>query len=90
LDESPNAIKYGRSSAFGYTPGDNDGFVTQNSWGYAVRASLSYPDAVAGINLTPTISFKHDVEGVSPQPGGVFNEGSKSLGLSIGADYLNK
>ncbi|MFP8966564.1 DUF1302 domain-containing protein [Pokkaliibacter sp. CJK22405] len=90
LDDSANAIKYGRSSAFGYESGDNDGFVTQNSWGYVGRASLTYPDAVAGINLTPTLSFKHDVNGVSPQPGGTFNEGAKSLGLSLNGEYLNK
>ncbi|PPC76845.1 DUF1302 domain-containing protein [Pokkaliibacter plantistimulans] len=90
LDDSASAIKYGRSSAYGYTPGDNEGFVTPNSWGYAMRASLSYPDAVAGINLTPSLSFKHDVDGVSPQPGGTFNEGAKSLGLAVSADYLNK
>lgn len=90
LDESADALKYGRAGAFGYTAGATEGFVTQNSWGYVVRANLTYPDAFAGVNLTPQISFKHGVSGYGPQPGAAFNEGEKSLSLSLSADYLNK
>ncbi|WP_299183807.1 DUF1302 domain-containing protein [uncultured Neptuniibacter sp.] len=90
FDESADAIKYGRNGAFGYAAGDNDGFVTQDSYGYVVRANLSYPNAFAGINLTPQISFKHGLEGYGPQPGAAFNEDEKTLGLSLTADYLNK
>ncbi|MGB0468665.1 MAG: DUF1302 domain-containing protein [Pontibacterium sp.] len=90
LDESADAIKYGRAGAFGYTAGDTEGFVTQNSWGYVARANLSYPNAFAGVNLTPQISFKHGVKGYGPQPGAAFNEGEKSLSLSLTADYLNR
>ncbi|KXJ53555.1 MAG: hypothetical protein AXW15_09440 [Neptuniibacter sp. Phe_28] len=90
LDESANALKYGRHGSYGYTAGDNDGFVTQDSYGYVVRANLSYPNAFAGVNLTPEISFKHGLEGYGPQPGAGFNEDEKTLGLSLTADYLNR
>jgi len=90
LDEDANALKLGRNGAFSYNAGDNDGFVTQDSYGYIVRANLNYPNAFAGVNLTPQISFKHGLEGYGPQPGASFNEDEKTLGLSLTADYLNK
>ncbi|QEQ97756.1 DUF1302 domain-containing protein [Neptunomonas concharum] len=90
FDESAEALKFGRSGVFGYTPGDNDGFVTQDSFGYVVRAALSYPNAFAGVNLTPQISFKHGISGYGPQPGAAFNEGQKSINLSLTADYLER
>ena len=90
FDEKASALKYGRDGVFGYTAGQNDGFVTQDSFGYVVRASLSYPNAFAGVNLTPELSFKHGVKGYGPQPGAAFNEGEKSLNLSLTADYLER
>ena len=90
LDEGVNELKYGRAGAFGYTAGDNDGFVTQDSYGYVARANLVYPNALAGISLTPQVSFKHGVKGYGPQPGAAFNEGEKSVSLSLTADYLNQ
>lgn len=90
FDESDTAIKYGRNGVFGYTPGDNDGFVTQDSYGYVARAKLDYPNAFAGVNLTPQVSFKHGLSGYGPQPGAAFNEDQKSLSLSLTADYLNQ
>ena len=43
----------------------------------------------AGVNLHPTISFSHDVKGVTPGPIGTFLQNRKALGLSLEADYLN-
>ncbi|WP_428035609.1 DUF1302 domain-containing protein [Amphritea sp.] len=90
LDESATALKYGRNGIFGYTPGDTEGFVTQDSFGYVVRANLTYPNAFAGVNLKPEISFKHGIEGYGPQPGAAFNEGEKTATISLTADYLNQ
>lgn len=93
LSEGANDIKYGRSDIFGaYDPSGtiagsdavNDGFVTQNSWGYRARASAKYNNVLGGINLTPALSLSHDVEGYA-QYG--FQEGNISLGLSIEASY---
>jgi hypothetical protein len=89
--EGADEIKFGRSDIFG-TPGDagnvDDGFVTESSWGYRARLVADYSDVFMGINLRPTIAWSHDVEGYSPQPGGNFGEGQKTLGLSVQATYL--
>ncbi|MGO1461298.1 MAG: DUF1302 domain-containing protein [Marinobacter sp.] len=68
----------------------NDGFTTDFSWGYRSRLVWSYPNAIAGINLSPQLAWSHDVKGYSPQPGGNFNEGNKSIGLSLQGVYQNK
>ncbi|NND67670.1 MAG: DUF1302 domain-containing protein [Halioglobus sp.] len=66
---------------------DNDGFTTDFSWGYRVRAGLDYSDVFAGVNLTPTIAWSHDVKGYSPPPN--FIEGRMGLSAGLQADYLN-
>lgn len=66
---------------------EDDGFVTSTSWGYRARAIWDYPDAVAGINLRPSISWSHDVDGYGPN--GLFNEGNKAVSLGLDADYQN-
>ncbi|MCP5092159.1 MAG: DUF1302 domain-containing protein [Gammaproteobacteria bacterium] len=65
-----------------------EGYVTDSSWGYRVRAGLAYNDAFAGINLTPSLAWSHDVDGVSPNTN--FNEGAKALTVSLAAEYLNR
>ncbi len=68
----------------------NDGYTTSFSWGYRMRAALDYNDVFAGINLTPTLSWSHDVKGNAPEPGGNFIEGRQAVGLSLKAVYLNQ
>ena len=65
---------------------ENDGFFTDFSWGYRLRASLDYSNVVAGINLTPNLAFSHDVEGYIPN----FVENAKSFSVGLNADYANK
>ena len=91
LNEGADATKFGRSDIFGmYNPNGtgsetiDDGFITSNSWGYRARLTAKYPNVFSGINLTPSLSWKHDVEGYS-QYG--FVEGDKTLGLSVEASY---
>lgn len=64
---------------------NDDGFFTSSSWGYRARASLDYSNVVAGINLTPSLAWSHDVDGYGPN----FNEGSKAISLGLNADYSN-
>ena len=66
----------------------DEGYVTDTSWGYRIRGSLTYNSAIAGINLTPNFAWAHDVDGYSPTPN--FNEGSKALSVGLDADYLNR
>jgi len=68
----------------------SDGFVTDTAWGYKMRAVWNYSDVFAGVSLKPTIAWSHDVSGYSPEPGQQFNEGSKSLGFSVEASYLQR
>ena len=97
--------KYGRSGTFGLGANPsgacetnninpenctNDGFVTSFSWGYRTNLSWDYPNAIAGINLTPSVFWSHDIKGYAPQPGGAFNEGNKAIGLSLTGVYQNK
>ena len=68
----------------------NDGFVTSFSWGYRTRFVWDYPNVFAGVNLQPQLAWSHDVSGYGPQPGGAFNEGNRSIGLSLAGTYQNK
>jgi hypothetical protein len=65
-----------------------EGYVTDSSWGYRLRATLTYNDVFAGINLTPTIAWSHDVDGYAPAPN--FEEGNKAFTFSLAAEYLNR
>ncbi len=68
---------------------DNDGFTTSDSWGYRARAIWDYPNALAGVNLRPSIAWSHDVKGYSPGPGANFEEGRKAVSLGLNAEYQN-
>jgi len=66
---------------------NSEGFVTSTSWGYRARAIWDYPNAIVGVNLRPSVSWSHDVEGYGPN--GLFNEGAKAVSLGLDADYQN-
>jgi hypothetical protein len=67
------------------------GFPTQFSWGYRLAARADYNSAFGtSFNVSPRIAFNHDVNGITPGPGGNFLEGRKSLTLGVQADYLSK
>lgn len=65
-----------------------DGYVTDSSWGYRIRAGLTYNDVIAGINLTPSLAWSHDVDGYSPNSN--FTEDARALSVALGAEYLNR
>tara|TARA_B100001059_G_C17794777_1_gene562365 strand:+ start:29 stop:1846 length:1818 start_codon:yes stop_codon:yes gene_type:complete len=65
---------------------ENDGFMTDWSWGYRMRAALDYSNVFAGINLSPNLAWSHDVEGYGPN----FNENAKAISVGLNADYGNK
>lgn len=59
--------------------------VTNSAWGYVFSVSATYNRAIADvINLTPNLSFRHDVDGVA----GPFIEDAKALTLGLNWDYL--
>jgi hypothetical protein len=60
----------------------NDGYVTDFSWGYRLRASLDYVNVGnSGITVTPSVFWSHDVSGVSMDP--QFIEDRQTLGLGL-------
>lgn len=84
------AQRYGRNAVFGNSSaaqGGQNGYVTDFSWGYRLRATGTYRDVFAGIDLIPQISFAHDVDGWSPEPGQVFNEGRQVVGLGLTFEF---
>jgi len=58
----------------------NDGYVTDFSWGYRMRARLDY-DGLAGgaLRVSPSVVWNHDVDGVAMD--GQFIEDRQTLGL---------
>ncbi len=67
-----------------------DRFADPESWGYRLAGRLDYLNAVGGFNVKPRFAWQHDVEGISPGPGGNFIEGRKALTLGIGFDRQNR
>ena len=61
------------------------GFYTGLSWGYRIRAGLSYESLLPSTVVTPSINFRHDVEGYGPN----FQEGQMAAGVSLTLDYRN-
>ncbi|MCL6416164.1 DUF1302 domain-containing protein [Aestuariirhabdus sp. Z084] len=66
---------------------EDEGFVTDFSWGYRARATWEYNDVFAGINLKPSLAWQHDVDGFSPNTN--FLEDRKAVSVALRADYLN-
>ncbi|MBP6309536.1 MAG: DUF1302 domain-containing protein, partial [Arenimonas sp.] len=67
-----------------------DGFPTNFSWGYRIAARADY-NSVFGtsVTLSPRLAFAHDVNGITPGPGGNFLEGRTALTAGVEANYLN-
>lgn len=55
----------------------DEGFTTRNSWGYVLAYQMDYSQAIAGMTLSPRVSFSHDVHGTGPS----FTQGVRSLSL---------
>ncbi|MCC5825727.1 DUF1302 domain-containing protein [Alkalimonas sp.] len=65
-------------------------FPTASAWGYRVFAQAQYNNVFAGANMTHRVNFAHDVNGITPDPLFMFVQGRKSLGYTLGFDYLNR
>ncbi|WP_088284992.1 DUF1302 family protein [Ideonella sp. A 288] len=62
-----------------------DGYVSANAVAYRLRAGLRYPGTLAGLDVTPSLSFGHDLSGWSED--GSINEGRQFAVLSLKAEY---
>ncbi len=64
-------------------------FADDFSAGYRLVGRLDYNNAIGAWNLSPRFAWQHDVEGISPGPGGPFLEGFKSFSVGVSADFQN-
>lgn len=61
------------------------GVMTAFSWGYRLRMGLNFEDLLPATVVTPSINWRHDVEGFGPN----FQEGQQAVGLALTFDYRN-
>ncbi|PIV33448.1 MAG: hypothetical protein COS34_07680 [Lysobacterales bacterium CG02_land_8_20_14_3_00_62_12] len=72
-------------------PVTQTGFPTRFSWGYRLAMRADYNNVWGtAFNLSPRVAFSHDVNGITPGPGGNFIENRKSGTLGVEANYLSK
>ncbi len=73
----------------GVQPGTepSSAFPTTSAWGYVVAGRFDYSNVIGAVNMSPRFSFAHDVNGVSPGPGGAFIEDRMALTLGLGFQY---
>lgn len=64
-------------------------FPTSTSWGYRLRGSLIYNNAIGPWTVSPIVSFSQDVNGITPGPGGNFREGRYSTALGVKGTLRN-
>jgi len=62
-----------------------DGFADAFSWGYRAALRFDYLNALPGINLFPSVSWQHDVNGTTPTPLSNFVEDRKAVSLGLRA-----
>jgi len=62
-------------------------FPTSSAWGYVLAGRLDYNNAIGAVNLSPRFSFAHDVNGISPGPGGAFLQDRMALTFGLGFEY---
>ena len=67
-----------------------DGFPTADSWGYRILSMVTYNDVLAGVNVGPLLGIFHDVQGITPGPGGLFVEDTKQFIGGLRFDYLTR
>ncbi len=65
-------------------------FADDFSWGYRFVTRLDYINAIGAWQLSPRLSWQHDVDGVTPGPGGSFIAGRTALSVGLQANYQNK
>ena len=93
--DGPGTFTSGSASAmtntgFGTIPATPEGaFADSFSWGYQILGKLDYTNVFAGVNVSPTIAFVHDVRGTTPLPLGNFIQGRQSLNLSAEFTFQN-
>ncbi len=66
---------------------DADHFPDATSWGYRLLGRWTFNNAINAVILQPRVAWQHDVDGITPGPGGNFIAGRQALTLGLGAIY---
>jgi len=103
VPDLPNSsvMRFGRAEVFGQGPVDgvcpppaapvsctSDGYVSQEAFGYRLRAGLKYPKLFGEVDLVPSFMFGQDVWGWSGD--GMLLEGRMLAVVSLQALYANR
>lgn len=64
-------------------------FADDFSWGYRLAGRLTYNNALGAWSLSPRFAWAHDVDGVTPGPGGSFIAGRQAGTIGIQAGFQN-
>ncbi len=67
-----------------------NGYTSRWSWGYAMKAALTYSNVFRGTNLTPSIAWRHDVRGYAAAPAPQFIEGRRAVTAALAVDYQGR
>jgi hypothetical protein len=70
-------------------PVETGQFATTSSWGYRTVVASTYNNVLGGMNVTPSLRFDHDVNGMTPSPLGNFVDGRKQVATNLKFDYLS-
>jgi len=63
--------------------------ASQTSYGYVMLGTFDMPHTMpGGIDMTPRITFTHDVQGTSPVGAGFFQAHNASIGIGVDFSYL--
>ncbi len=69
---------------------DAEHFADPTSWGYRLAGKLTYNNAIGAWSLLPRFSWQHDVDGVTPGPGGNFIDGRMAFTVGLAINYLSR
>jgi hypothetical protein len=61
-----------------------------DSWGYRLVGGLTYEGVFGGVTLRPLLRWTHDVDGITPGPGGAFVEERKSFSAVLDIQYTQR
>jgi hypothetical protein len=89
LGASRSVLAFDVAWSYVHDAPDDDPNLSNSSWGYRIAGRLTYDNLLGGVSMSPFFLFTHDVDGVTPGPGGAFLEDRKSLTVGARFLYLN-
>ncbi len=85
-DTAGNVAEMNNTGFAGLPATPSSMFPDKFSWGYQVVGKLDYNNLFAGINVSPSLAFAHDVNGNTPLPMGNFLHDRKTV--TVGVDFV--